>query len=1593
MMVAVALPFTFDYGAISSLNKTTTPLQTIAGTAGYGIGEVHSIDISVDVGFNSNYKIQAQIHISEKNNELGAKIYSPAVITPWAIPDKDFIRDSDGTFIQSRMSDTLVNRVNFKDHPGYELDFYKLNQVSAKPNEQGLYTINPGEQPFVIWQLEDPDPHGSKGNHLLVTWRSKVDQAGTVQWDYQWADDFEYHEQKFSGWKLITTDNGKELSAKGVYRRSDMVDGQRIETKIALEINPDGTVATEQVTKADSTGQVISEEDVAEPSNVAVTGNVATDQNANHVTTRAYNQNHDVIMEKDWTGHWTYIYEYANDAYHSRAKYVEQYKNNLYTGKWPDNENRMFDTVFDSQNSVYTTTETLQGTVVHRHWKKLEKWGHNTDLDAKYACKIIEADATNASAITWDDPTNLLTVTYIYDQTDPATGQLQGTDFLVVRSDQTATLTRTYDDKQSGNITKVVENGHLASGPTPENPYSAVIDQGTRTTTITDNRDNDVSTKTVDIASNLTIADRQITAKDEFQRPTQFVNFPGTPGSYTELQSDDSSRTDRYGITYLTANDALHRLTDSMAYANPPSNAPPSVETHYKYDAAGRQTAISLGSGDRQLVQFQNAYNKAGEITSSTDETGQVTKYSTALDKNGFVERTTIHPDGSTSIEICYQDGTTYRKVGTAEHGVQHAYGVATDGSGTEFSSITPLDDNGQPVKGATITEWMDFNGNRWKTVSPSPTGSGTVSTEYHYDYPSTGYPGTGRLSKISRTGLPDTVYSYDLLGQIAAVGQGSSNTSLTGQGGKDGLVATEYRYVLFSPPNGSPTVAQQVSTRTWITGQASSLTVETTAVDGSGSWITTDGLTTSRVVSSNPAEKTTTMTTTLPDGTQTIIVKENGRVSRESEYSADHVLVSQTSYTYDSYGRLVSETPTLGQSISYSYDSAGNRLTQESTTPNKPREEPLVLTSQNTLFDQTQGYGRRIVEQIHVGNATGSVLALNTCDYYPTGEVRLVYGSNEYPTGYAYDYAGRLIGASLWQDFDLVTGTGLGKPAQVKWEYNSANLPITEHNADNNGPSYEYDEAGRLTKRQWARTGPDGKPLTTTYTYNLDGTLARINYSDKTTPSVIFEDYDRLGRPGKITDGSGTRILGYDHGFIANETYTSGTLAGAKLTRSFDLLSRITRLTLGWRDQTINDVAYEWSGGQNRLKKITWNNNSATLAYQSPTLLAGIIFANNQGKAAFATSYQYDVAGRLQQVNNLPGADASNLGANFTYNQIGLLTRATKPDGSYWSYSYGQNPAAITQLDAASLHSPTGEIAPGQDWTYAYDCAGNRRLTSINANLPNTKTILVKKYYAANGPSAPLGANALNQYNHCSEPEGTEDFTYDADGNLLSDGHWRYTWDAENRLIKMNALNRPGSSALRSIAFGYDGQNRIVSREIYVGSGSSPAEKLLYLYNGPDLLAEIDAISRSPVLLRSYAWLPLAADEMVKAAGSGRLCMASFHNGTTAQTIYYGYDGQHNVSCLVAPSGKLVGNYDFDPFGVDISTAGDWALFNPFRFKGFYDETAGSGFHLDVSLQAVNGHFYLPLLGRWLSPDQNTPEGHRIVNPYVFLNNNLVNY
>ena len=105
------------------------------------------------------------------------------------------------------------------------------------------------------------------------------------------------------------------------------------------------------------------------------------------------------------------------------------------------------------------------------------------------------------------------------------------------------------------------------------------------------------------------------------------------------------------------------------------------------------------------------------------------------------------------------------------------------------------------------------------------------------------------------------------------------------------------------------------------------------------------------------------------------------------------------------------------------------------------------------------------------------------------------------------------------------------------------------------------------------------------------------------------------------------------------------------------------------------------------------------------------------------------------------------------------------KPTTTDWKYDL------LGQVEEADYNT-------NQDHSYEYDAIGNR-----------TRGMSVPLMNNQNGAgTAPLDinytSNALNQYT--SIDNQITPITYDEDGNLLTDDTGTHTWDAENRLIRL---------------------------------------------------------------------------------------------------------------------------------------------------------------------------------------------------------------
>lgn len=208
------------------------------------------------------------------------------------------------------------------------------------------------------------------------------------------------------------------------------------------------------------------------------------------------------------------------------------------------------------------------------------------------------------------------------------------------------------------------------------------------------------------------------------------------------------------------------------------------------------------------------------------------------------------------------------------------------------------------------------------------------------------------------------------------------------------------------------------------------------------------------------------------------------------------------------------------------------------------------------------------------------------------------------------------------------------------------------------------------------------------------------------------------------------------------------------------------------------------------------------------------------------------------------------------------------------------------------------------------------------------------------------------HQTNVLAPPSST--LTYDANGNMLSDGTNTYSWDAENRLIR---ITYPGVNNFTDFTF--DGFGRDV--------------KIVETTNG-------SVTSTKQFLWCSDRKRPYLACE--ERDGTGTLTKKFFSGGQQNSTTKYFYGKPHldSIVTMTDNSGSKQSEYAYGPFGEVTSLLE--TVPTDFGYAGYLVH-GRSG--LNLTLRRA----YNPSFGRWISRD---PAGERGgVNLYVYDKENPV--
>jgi RHS repeat-associated protein len=418
-------------------------------------------------------------------------------------------------------------------------------------------------------------------------------------------------------------------------------------------------------------------------------------------------------------------------------------------------------------------------------------------------------------------------------------------------------------------------------------------------------------------------------------------------------------------------------------------------------------------------------------------------------------------------------------------------------------------------------------------------------------------------------------------------------------------------------------------------------------------------------------------------------------------------------------------------------------------------------------------------------------------------------------------------------------------------------------------------------------------------------------------------------------------------------------------------------------------------------------------------------------------TTRTFDKLNRLWTMASTPAGNPTRpLRYEYNYNDANQRVNVLHGDGSYWVYNYDR----LGQVASAKKFWNDGTPVAGQQFEYGHDDIGNRietrmggdsegqglRTATYTSNERNQytgrtfpgavdvlgiahglagvtvngtaayrkgeyfhRTVSVDNVTPAAGayPSLTTQASRAGFTTETTTgnvflPKTPEGFTHDADGNLTFDGRWIYTWNAENRLIRMESYSGAPLASRRRVQMDYDFQGRRIQRIVSTHNGTSwvVQSTLRYLYDGWNLIAELNAAN---AVQRTFIWGTDLSGTMQGAGGVGGLLMVR-QVVTPAMTHYVAYDGNGNITGLVnASTGDYSALYEYDPFGQTIRITGTMAKNNPFRFSTKYTDDA-------TDMVYYGYRYYNPSTGRWLSRDPIEELGG--IHLYAFVGNDTFN-
>jgi len=541
--------------------------------------------------------------------------------------------------------------------------------------------------------------------------------------------------------------------------------------------------------------------------------------------------------------------------------------------------------------------------------------------------------------------------------------------------------------------------------------------------------------------------------------------------------------------------------------------------------------------------------------------------------------------------------------------------------------------------------------------------------------------------------------------------------------------------------------------------------------------------------------------------------------------------------------------------------------------------------------------------------------MGIRTVNYSSTRDKLLltVYdegGSKTHETAMGYDGADRLnyvrdAGGAVWS-----------------YSYDYFGNRLTAKDPDLGNWTYGYDRIGNLIQQT------DARGYVTTMSYDqADRMLQQGSKAPGQSVATLLAQntYDEVVEAGSHNIGRLTKAVNATATHVYSNTFTgSGRVESKRST--IDGVTHTTKITYGRLDEKLH-VAYTPANLNIGTNDDRWQYNGDNLlnavpgfitatAYEADKQTRSITYANG-----VTTSFTYSPSRRwLTRVVTAKGATVL-MDNQYVRDNLGRITAITgKAPEDSWVYGYD----ALGRLTSADN---LGNNA--LDETYSYSLSGNLLSRTRTGNY----------VYPAGTAPRPHAAIAIG-----SRPS----ITYDASGNMLSDGTRTFAWGHGNRL---ETVTQSGST----VQLGYSADGARAQK-------SWPLGNILY----PDADVEIDRTTPGNTV---YTFYPHADIKVV-------------HNETTTNKQFLHRDHLKSVRIVTDGTGNLVEQTGYSAYGERTNEA--------MQTQKSY---IGERYDPETGLMYLNARYYDPTFARFVSPDDWDPTQEGVgTNRYAYSENDPIN-